>query len=173
MFIGSPDAFLRILAATAIAYAAVIMILRINGKRSLSKLNAFDFIVTIALGSTLASTILSKSAKLVEGILAFAALLALQFIVSKASAHWQRFAKLVRSEPKLLLRDGKFLDEALLNERFTRDEVIAEIRKEGHGRYEDIAAVVLESDGSLSVLADGPCDSLTVLGPVNQPGGQT
>ncbi|MBS7670385.1 DUF421 domain-containing protein [Croceicoccus sp. 1NDH52] len=173
MFFGSLDAFLRILAATAMAYTAVILILRINGKRSLSKLNAFDFIVTVALGSILASTVLSKSAKILEGIFAFAALLLLQFIVSKTSAHWQRFAKFVRSEPKLLLRDGKFLDEALVNERFTRDEVIAEIRKEGHGRYEDIAAVVLESDGSLSVLADGPCDSLTVLGPVNQPGGET
>ncbi|WP_144097992.1 DUF421 domain-containing protein [Croceicoccus sediminis] len=173
MFIGSIDAFLRILAATAMAYTAVIVILRINGKRSLSKLNAFDFIVTIALGSVLASTIVSKSVKLFEGLFAFAVLLALQYIVSRTSAHWQRFAKIVRSEPKLLLRDGQFLDTALLNERFTRDEVIAEIRKEGHGRYEDIAAVVLESDGSLSVIADGPCESLTVLGPVNQPGGET
>lgn len=173
MLISSLDELLRILIATAASYAAVIFILRINGKRSLSKLNAFDFIVTIALGSVLASTILSKSAKILEGIFAFGVLVLLQFIVSKTSAHWGGFAKIVRSEPKLLLRDGTFLDAALESERFTRDEVIAEIRKHGHGRFEDIAAVVLESDGSLSVLAEGRCADLTVLGPVNRPGGET
>ena len=64
-------------------------------------------------------------------------------------------AGLVRSAPRILLRDGAFLDEALDIERVTRGEVEAAIRKEGHGIIEEVSAVVLETDGTLSVICAG------------------
>lgn len=61
------------------AYAALVVFLRTSGKRTLAKMNAFDLVVTVALGSTLATVLLSKDVALVEGVLAFAVLIALQF----------------------------------------------------------------------------------------------
>ena len=168
-FDGWPDIW-RVLAITLCAYAAIIVVLRLSGKRSLSKLNAFDFVVTIALGSILASVILLKDVSLSEGIAAFAGLATLQFVVTWLSNRSERFAKALRSEPKLLLSDGKFHDEALMNERVTRDEVEAAIRKDGHGKVEEVTAVVLESDGTLSVICEGEASDCTALRSVLKPG---
>ena len=173
MWHDSIEQIFTVLLSGVFAYLAIVALLHLSGKRSLSKLNAFDFIVTIALGSILASTLLSPTTSLTEGIAGMFALLLLQFIVTFLSARWNGLAKLVRSEPKLVFSDGKFLDHALKRERVTRDEILAAIRKKGHGRVEDIAAVVMESDGSFSVMQDGPCKDLTALASVNPPGGET
>lgn len=159
----------RIVIVGLAAYVTVVAILLLTGKRSLSKLNAFDFVVTIALGSILSSVILLKDISLSEGVTAFATLTALQFIVTWISRRWGGFATLVRSDPRLLLRDGKFLDDALTKERVTREEVEAAIRKDGHGKVEDVTAVVLESDGTLSVICEGRAADCTALRSVLSP----
>jgi len=64
------------------AYLALVLMLRVSGKRSLAKLNAFDLVVTVALGSTLATTLLSKTVPLVEGVAAFAVLLLMQYAIA-------------------------------------------------------------------------------------------
>lgn len=162
----------RVLLVALAAYAAMVAILRVTGKRSLSKLNAFDFVVTIALGSILASVILLEDISLAEGLAALLALTVLQFAVTWLSRRSPAFAGLVRSAPRIVLRDGQFLDEALDIERVTRGEVEAAIRQQGHGRIEDITAVVLESDGSLSVIKAGEAAGCTALGSVIGPGRQ-
>ena len=160
----------RVLAVTTVAYLAVIVILRGAGKRVLSKLNAFDFVVTVAFGSILASVALGKSLSLAEGLTGFGALAVLQVFVTWLSNKSDTFAKALRSEPKLLLSDGKFHEEALANERVTRDEVEAAIRKDGHGKVEDVTAVVLESDGTMSVICQGKAADCTALRSVLKPG---
>ena len=154
---------LRVLIVGASAYGSLVLILRLAGKRSLAKLNIFDFVVTVAFGSTLATVLLSGDVALSEGVLAFAVLALLQWIVATASVHVGWFRRIIRAEARLLLRDGKFNDAALRSERVTRGEVISAIRKHGHGKVESIAAVVLETDGSLSVIAEPSADQCTVL----------
>lgn len=165
----------RVVIVSACAYAALVLVLRIAGKRSLAKLNAFDLVVTVALGSTLATVLLSKDVALAEGALAFAMLAALQYAVARGSVRWGWFKRLVRSEPTLLVEDGRFLDAALRSERVTRDEVEQAIRNQGIGRLEQVAAVVLETDGSFSVIARGEQEEgeLTALRSVRgrRPGG--
>src|SRR5688572_2573928 len=81
------------------AYVALVFMLRISGNRTLSKLNAFDFVVTVALGSTLATVLLSKEVALAEGVLALGLLIALQFLVTWTSVRLPWFNQLVKSEP--------------------------------------------------------------------------
>lgn len=157
-----PDIW-RVLAITGTAYLAIVATLRMGGKRSLAKLNAFDFVVTIALGSILASVILLEDVSLSEGVAAFLGLAVLQFMVTWSSRRFASIAGLVRSAPRILLRDGRFLDEALDRERVTRGEVEAAIRKQGQGRIEDVNAVVLETDGTLSVITGVPAAECTAL----------
>jgi uncharacterized membrane protein YcaP (DUF421 family) len=144
---------LRVLVVGTAAYAALVLLLRASGKRTLAKLNAFDLVVTVALGSTLATVLLSESVALAEGLLAFALLVGLQYAVAWSSVRFPRFDALVKSEPSLLLHRGRFLERAMRRQRVTREEVVSALRSSGLSRPEDAAAVVLETDGSLSVVA--------------------
>lgn len=135
------------------AYAGLVVVLRISGKRTLSKMNAFDLVVTVALGSTLATVLLAKDVALAEGITAFVLLAGVQYAVTWTSLRSRRVRRWVKSEPQALLRDGQMIDCALHDERITQDEVEAAIRRAGYPGPDSIALVMLETDGSMSVIA--------------------
>src|SRR5690606_23219959 len=78
VFFDSWSGLVRVLVVGTLAYAGLVLLLRITGKRTLSKMNAFDLVVTVALGSTLATVLLSKDVALAEGLLALALLSFLQ-----------------------------------------------------------------------------------------------
>ena len=146
----------RVFCVGAAAYVFLLVVLRISGKRTLSKLNAFDLVVTVAMGSTLASALTSKDLPFAEAAAAFVVLVGAQYAVAKVSVHWTRFARMVRAEPTLLFARGRFLDEALQAERVTHDEVLSAMRGAGFERPEEVGAVLIEGDGSLHVLAGRP-----------------
>lgn len=142
----------RVVLVGLAAYAALILMLRTSGKRTLSKMNAFDLVVTVALGSTLATVLLNRSVPLVEGVLAFALLVYLQYAITWASVRSDRFKSLIKGEPSLLVHDGHYLDEAMRQQRVTRDEVQAALRSSGKCDLAEVASVVLETDGSMTVI---------------------
>ena len=155
MFFDGWHDLLHILVVGGGAYFGLVVLLRITGKRTLSKLNAFDLVVTVALGSTLASALLSSDVTLSEGLLAFVLLCGLQYAVTFASLHSKGFRRLIKSEPSLLFFDGAFLDGQMRKERLTRDEVMAAMRSSGKHDPAEVAAVILETDGSISVIGAG------------------
>ena len=152
MFFTSWSGLARIAVATICTYPTLILLLRISGKRTLSKMNAFDFVVTVALGSILATIILSKNTPLAEGLLALSLLIFLQFIITWLSIRSKTISKLVKSEPKLLFHRGVFLRSAMKAERVNEGEILQAIRSQGIKGEEEVEAVVLESDGSLSIV---------------------
>lgn len=137
-----------------LAYLTLVVMLRITGKRTLSKLNAFDLVVTVALGSTLATILLSKDVPLIEGITAFFTLIILQFAVTWSSVRSKHIRNLVKAEPKLLYCGGDYLENAMREERVTRDEVKAAVRQQGFADLGAINTVILETDGSMSVIPE-------------------
>lgn len=143
------DGLLRTALIGVPAYVVLIVFLRLSGKRTLSKMNAFDFVVTIALGSTLATLLLSKDVSLAQGAFTFALLIGLQFAITWSSVRVRWVRRLVAGEPLLLVHKGKFLTSALRNARLTEDEVRAAVRAAGLQDLADIEAVVLETDASL------------------------
>lgn len=142
----------RVLIVGVCAYVAVLLLLRGFGKRTLAKLNAFDFVVTIALGSTLATVLLSPDIPLAEGLLAMALLVSLQFLVAWLSVRSPAVERFVKSEPTMVYRDG-FLHSAMQRERVTEDEVRQAARSAGNADLDTVSVVVLETDGSMSVLS--------------------
>ena len=152
MFFDSWYGLARVLIAGASAYVSLVVLLRVSGKRTLSKMNAFDLVVTVALGSTLATIILSKDIALAEGILAFALLVSLQFALTWSTVRWPWVQRAVKAEPQLLFRDGKFLDNALRRERVTREEAESAMRQSGYGSLNEISTMILETDGTISVV---------------------
>jgi len=163
MFFDDWFGLIRILIIGVLAYIALIIFLRVSGKRTLSKWNAFDFVVTIALGSTLASVIISKDVVLIEGVIAFALLIGLQFIITRLSVRFDSIKNVVKAEPTLLFDKGEFLPEAMRRQRVAESEIRAAIRSKGFASIEKIEAVVLETDGTFSVVKKSDSDSRTAL----------
>ena len=142
----------RSLILAFLAYAALVFLLRISGKRTLSKLNVFDFVFVVALGSTLATTILSPGTTLADGLTAFIVLIALQVCLSLLCVYSHRVDMIVNGEPTLLMHRGNFLDEAMKRERVTKEEILASLRNNHIKDFNDVNSVVLETDGTFSVV---------------------
>lgn len=144
---------LRVIVVGTLAYGLLILALRASGKRTLSKLNAFDLVITVSFGSTLATILLSRDTPLAEGATALVLLIALQYAVARLSVASGRFARLVRAEPTLLLSRGSYCRDAMRRERITEADIEQVIRKEGLDGAGAVRAVILESDGSFAVFA--------------------
>ncbi|GGB51169.1 DUF421 domain-containing protein [Blastomonas aquatica] len=163
MFFDSWDGIIQVLILGTLAYCAIIAILRISGKRTLAKMSAFDLVVTVALGSILATILLSKDVALVEGVAAFVVLVVLQYGIATLSVRSKTIEKLAKAEARYLLRDGVIDRDALRKERVTREEVLCAVRSNGFGDLNDIAAVFLETDGTFSVVSQEKAGTRTAF----------
>ncbi|GAA4224421.1 uncharacterized membrane protein YcaP (DUF421 family) [Sagittula marina] len=154
LYQGWQDIF-RTVFVGVLGYAALITMLRISGKRTLAKLNAFDLVVTVAIGSVLATILLSEDVALAEGIAALFTLIGLQWALARASMASDTLARVVRSEPRLLMHKGEILHQALHDERILKNELMTVIRSAAPADPDKVTAVILETDGSFSVIGHG------------------
>lgn len=153
IFDGWP-ALARTLVVGMLAYASIIVLLRVTGKRSLSKWNAFDFVVTVALGSTLATAMLSQTTTWAQAAFAFGLLVVMQYMITWLAVRFRGVRHWIKATPSLLLYQGNFVRDTLRRERVTEGEVRAAVRAHGFAGLEDVQAVILETDGGFSVIAD-------------------
>lgn len=145
------------LAATAvkgvIIYVTLIAMLRISGKRSLSKLNIFDFIITVAIGSIFASTLTTEDLKLAQSVTAILVLLLAQWTISRLAFRSSKFERLIKADPALLYYGGDFLTDTMRAERVTQREILQAVRISGTASLDGVQAIILETDGTMSVIA--------------------
>lgn len=152
MWFDSWSDVLRVILVGAAAYISLIVVLRITGRRTLSQLNAFDFIVTVAFGSTLATIVLSADTAWAEGAAALALLAALQWLVASIAAAWPAARRVITSAPKVVVRDGLLRHDVMRASRLNEADVMQAIRSSGSADLSGVAAVVLETNGKLSVI---------------------
>jgi uncharacterized membrane protein YcaP (DUF421 family) len=146
----------RTLLVTVVGFLSLLLLLRLSGKRTLSKMNVFDFIVVVALGSILADVIMNPTISLADALVAFAALMGLQTLFSVATRRSKRLERLINGRPTLLVHRGRILTDALRRERVSEEELRSALRAAGAGRVEDVDAVVLETHGEFSTLRELP-----------------
>jgi uncharacterized membrane protein YcaP (DUF421 family) len=152
IFFDSWQSLARSFFVTVLAYAGMILFLRVSGKRTLTKMNAFDFIVTVALGSALANVALNKDVALADGLLVFALLIFLQFFITWLSVRIRAVKKLITSQPVLLLYKGELLNNTREKERITIEEIYVAARKRGISELREIDAIVLETTGDITII---------------------
>lgn len=155
IFFNNWESVVRTLVIGILAYLSLIAMLRISGKRTLSQMKEFDFIVTVALGSTLATVLLNKDIVLLDGIVALALLIFLQYILAKMAVRSSAFQKVISSEPTLIFFKGEFLTNALKKERVTEPEVRSILRSQQVESLSQVEAIVMESNGQFSVVKSG------------------
>ncbi|MCG1009356.1 DUF421 domain-containing protein [Salinicoccus sp. ID82-1] len=153
LIFGNFNVILRTILIGIMAYLSLVLILRVSGKRTLTKMNAFDLVVTVALGSTLASIMTSKSITLAQGVTAFLVLVVMQYIITKLSVKSRTVSKLVKSQPVLLYYDGEYLTDNMKKARVLEVEVRQAARSSGKSDLSQVMAVVMETDGSISIIS--------------------
>lgn len=163
MIYDNVSGLVRVLVVGTLAYVTLVALLRVSGKRTLAQLNAFDFIVTVALGSTLATIALSSTVAWAEGTLTLALLAALQFLVAWLAVRFAWVRRAVTSEPALLVRDGQPVPAALARERISEQSLHQAIRSAGAGGLELVSAVAVETNGTLSVVTQDMLSSGSVM----------
>lgn len=132
-------------------YLAVILLTRFFGKRSFSKMSSFDFAGTIAIGSIIASTLLSSSVSLLEGAVGLSSVYLLQGLMAFLRK-FKPIRDLVDNDP-LLLMDGKeILWNNLKKAHVTEDDIRAKLREANVIQLDEVLAVVFETTGDIAVL---------------------
>jgi uncharacterized membrane protein YcaP (DUF421 family) len=143
---------LRILLVGTSAYVAIVLILRISGKRTLASMSAFDFIIAVAVGAVFGRTLTTKDLSITETFTAFLLLALLQFIFAYLEINFPIFKKIFNTKPTLLFYKGEYIDKNLHKERLDKSKVISAARKNGFGNMDEVTAVILEIDASFSVI---------------------
>lgn len=136
---------------TVISFVTLFLFIRISGKRTLAKFNAFDFVVTVTLGSVLAYMMLAQ-VNLTEGVVVLFLIISMQLLFAKLSRRSKVVEKLLNSSPKLLFYKGSYFKNSMEQELVTEEEILASIRQKGIVNVEDVLAVVIEANGDLSVI---------------------
>ena len=144
--------YIEIVINSVLIMSVLIICVRTCGLKSFSKMTSFDFAMTIAIGSILGSTVVSKSVKLSYGALAVVLLFTLQYLISNLRTRFKIFNELINNEPTLLFKDGDFLEKNLKICDLRKEDVVAKMREANALDFSKIHAVVFESTGDISVL---------------------
>ncbi|RHW35888.1 DUF421 domain-containing protein [Lysinibacillus yapensis] len=152
MFFSSWQSIASTIIVGILAYISLIILLRISGKRTLSEFSAFDLVVSVAIGSVLSTIMLDKQVKLADGITAMAVLIAMQYMGAWLAVRSKFFEGLIKATPELLYYNGEYFSSTMKKARIQEEEILQAARSSGIASMMEVEAVVLESNGNLSVI---------------------
>jgi uncharacterized membrane protein YcaP (DUF421 family) len=161
--LGTPASWLRVAVSTLGVYVFIVVLLRMTGNRTLASMRAYDFVLVVALGTLVSSAALTQ-VPLGNAAVAILLLVGAQVGVAWMARRSARVEKLITSAPVLVLHDGRFLDDGLAKALLTREEILLTLRTKGHDDPSRVGAVVLETNGDLSVLMRGEDGRATTPG---------
>lgn len=139
---------------SVLAYVALTALIRTFGKRTISRMNPGDFVVTVAIGSVVATLILFEEVPVANAAAALASLVGMQFLVEWATARSTRLRAIVDGTPTLLVHNGVMLTHNLRRENVDEEDILKAVREHGSVNLADVKAVVLEIDGTFSVIGN-------------------
>jgi len=139
-----------------IVYVFLVVALRVFGKRELAQLNAFDLVVLLMLSNTVQNAIIGEDNSVVGGVIGAVALLAVNFLVVRATFKNKRLDRMVEGRPTTLIKDGKVIKSALDQEKLTETELKIAAQRQGFAKFEEIKTAILEAGGSFNVVGVEP-----------------
>jgi len=141
-----------VLRAVAV-YLFVLVVFRISGKRSMSQITTFDFILLLIIGEATQQALLGDDFSIINAWVAIGTLITLELAFSKAEGRWPSFGRVVGSLPVIVVEDGKLLEMRAKQEGVTIGEIL-EAGREKHGleRLDQFKYAILERHGGISVI---------------------
>lgn len=141
-----------VIGSTAAIYCSSLLAIRVAGRRTVAQLSSFDIVVTIALGSLIASTAVSRDPSYAQGVTAVVTLLLLQVLGAAARQRWAGVRRLLDFAPYVVVRDGEpDLPTTPFGPQMTRDELVSKLRERNVFELDGLRLVVIEPTGGLSV----------------------
>lgn len=135
----------------AAVYGALLVLMRLSGKRTVGQFTPFDLLVVMLLSEGVSNALTGGEESLLGGLIAACTLLGLNALVSRLSARSERVRKLTEGEAVVVGYDGRILDARLRSEHVTRDDVLQALR-EADCDLADMKLALLEADGKISIL---------------------
>ena len=132
-------------------YISVIVLTRIFGKRSFSKMSSFDFAMTVAIGSIIATVVLSSTVSLLEGIIGLFSVYILQ-IGAALLRRLDIVQKFMDNSPLLLMDGTEVLTDNLRRAKVTESDLRSKLREANVTKLSQVKAVIFETTGDISVL---------------------
>lgn len=133
-------------------FTATLIVTRIAGLRTFAKMSSIDFASTIAIGSIIASTIVSSSVSITNGALALLLIVVFQISVARLTKRFSWFNNLVSNQPILLMYEGAIIDKNLDRSGVSVNDLMAKLREANAIQLSNVKAVVFETTGDVSVL---------------------
>lgn len=138
---------------TVLIYASTLLAVRLAGRRTVAQMSAFDYVVTIALGSVIATTAVTKDTPYAHGLVTVVVLLSLQVAVGALRQKSSMVRRVTDFEPTVMYEKGEFnLPRSPWSAQLTREEVESKVRQAGLTDLTRVKRIVLEPDGHVSVL---------------------
>ncbi|MCQ8184631.1 DUF421 domain-containing protein [Parvularcula maris] len=153
IFFADWEGIAEVVIVSPLIYGLVILFVRISGKRTTGEMNNFDWILTVAMGSIVASGIVINTVELAETVSAIAVLIGLQYILTKLTHRSSKVSNIVKSPPRVLVYRGVIDEKAMQAERITKEEIAAVLRQNDIPRLDAIEFLVLENTGQFSILS--------------------
>lgn len=142
-------------------YVTVIVMTRICGKRSFSKMSSFDYAMTVAIGSIIATTVLSSTVSMFEGIAGIVTVFILQVVAALARRN-KKIRSMMDNSPLLLMDGATVLQDNLRKARVTEGDLRSKLREANVTEISQIKAVVFETTGDISVLHKSGDEALDI-----------
>ncbi|HEY6005694.1 MAG TPA: YetF domain-containing protein [Anaeromyxobacter sp.] len=151
-FLAPETPLVLLVVRAAVVYGFLVVALRIAGRRELAQMTSFDLVLLLVISNAVQNSLNAGDNSLAGGLVSAATLLLLNWGVAFATWRWRRFETLVQGNPLRIVTDGKIHLGALRRELLTVAELRSALRKQGIMRISDCKQVVLEPDGTLSVV---------------------
>ncbi|HBI04385.1 MAG TPA: hypothetical protein DDY49_10215 [Paenibacillaceae bacterium] len=135
-----------------VALTVLFTITRISGKKQLSQLNFFEYIVGITIGDLAAYVSTDLEVNLIHGYTSLFIWAGIPLLFEYLTQKSKKLRDLVDGKGSVIIRDGKIMEDNLRKSRFTSDELLQQLRLKNAFKVSDVEFAVLETNGKLSVL---------------------
>lgn len=146
------EAVLRVV----VMYLVIVIGLRLLGKREFGQLSPLELVTLLLIPEIVSNAIQGNHYSITHAVVGVSTLFVLVFLTSLLGSRSEKFQRVLDGEPRVLVHDGKLIPRNLMAERVTPDEVMSEMRKAGFDQLEQIRWAILETDGKISIVPDGP-----------------
>lgn len=137
---------------TAVGYFLALFVCRIVGRKMISQMTFFDYVIGVSIGSVIANIAISSGVPKASAITALITLGILTLVLDFLHIKSFIVRKIVDSEPVVVIENGKLVNQNMSRERFTINELLMQLREKNIFNIADVEFAVLETDGNLSVL---------------------
>ena len=140
-----------VLIRSIILYLAIILALRLMGKRQMGELQPTEFVITLLIAEVAAVPMQSNEIPMAYGLISIAVLVSLEVILSTVSLKFPALNELISGRPSIVVENGKICQREMERQRFTVSDLCEELRLQKVSRLADVSYAVLETNGRLSV----------------------